>query len=110
MLLSGLFYQYKCGGCNDTYYGKTRRHFIVRICEHLGISHLTDKNVKIHNNKLTVIQERLLCCSYPPSFEDFSILTTESNDFKLKIMGSLRIARDKPILNKTDFSLPLELF
>ena len=43
MLLSGLVYQYKCGGCNATYYGKTKRHFKVRICEHLGISHLTGK-------------------------------------------------------------------
>ena len=34
MLLSGLVYQYKCGGCNATYYGKTKRHFKVRICEH----------------------------------------------------------------------------
>ena len=43
MLLSGLVYQYKCAGCNATYYGKTKRHFKVRICEHLGISHLTEK-------------------------------------------------------------------
>ena len=47
MLLSGLVYQYKCGGCNATYYGKTKRHFKVRICEHLGISHLTEKKVKL---------------------------------------------------------------
>ena len=60
------------------------------------------EKVKIHNNKLTVIQEHLLCCNYSPSFEDFSILTTESNDFKLKIIESLLIARDKPILNKAD--------
>ena len=46
MLLSGLVYQYKCGGCNATYYGKTKRHFKVRICEHLGISHLTEKKGK----------------------------------------------------------------
>ena len=110
MLLSGLVYQYKCGGCNATYYGKTNRHFKVRICEHLGISYLTEKKVKIDNNKLTAIQEHLLCCNYSPSFEDFSILTGESNDFKLKIMESLLIARDKPILNKADSSLPLELF
>ena len=110
MLLSGLVYQYKCGGCNATYYGKTKRHFKVRICEHSGISHLTEKKVKIDNNKLTTIQEHLLCCNYSPSFEDFSILTRESNDFKLKIMESLLIARDKPILNKADSSLPLELF
>ena len=34
MLLSGLVYKYKCDGCNATYYGKTKRHFSVRICEH----------------------------------------------------------------------------
>ena len=32
-----------CGGCNATYYGKTQRHFKARICEHLGISHLSGK-------------------------------------------------------------------
>ena len=110
MLLSGLAYQFKCGGCNATYYGKTKRHFKVRICEHLGISFLTAKKVKIDNNKLMVIQEHLLCCNYSPSFDDFSILTRESNDFKLKIMESLLIARDKSIFNKADSSLPLELF
>ena len=81
----------------------------MRICERLGISHLTGKKVKIDNNKLTAIQEHL-CCNYSPSFEDFSILTRESNDFKLNIIESLLIARDKPILNKADSSLPLELF
>ena len=43
MLLLELVYQYRCGGCNATYYGKTKHHFKVRICEHLGISHLTEK-------------------------------------------------------------------
>ena len=108
MLLSGLVYQCKC--CNATYYGKTKRHFNVQICEHLGISHLTGKKVKIDNNKLMAIQEHLLCCNCSPSFADFSILTTESNGFKMKIMRSFLIARDKPILKKADFSLPLEIF
>ena len=83
-----------------------KRHFKVRICERLGIPHLTEKKVKIGNNKLTAIQEHLLCFN----FEDFSILTRESNGFKLKIMESVLIACDKPILNKADSSLPLELF
>ena len=34
MLLSRLVYKYTCGGCNAAY-------FKFRICEHLGISHLT---------------------------------------------------------------------
>ena len=110
ILHSGLAYNWKCGGCNGTYYGKTKRHVKVRICEYLRISQLTGKKVKIDNNKLMVIQEHLLCCNYSQSFEDFFILTRESNDFKLKIMESLLIARDKPILNKADSSLPLELF
>ena len=110
ILHSGLVYNWKCGGCNDTYYRKTKRHVKVRICEYLRISQLTGKKVKIDNNKLMLIQEHLLCCNYSQSFEDFFILTRESNDFKLKIMESLLIARDKPILNKADSSLPLELF
>ena len=60
----------------------------------LGV-YLTGKKVKTENNKLTAIQEYLLCCKYSKSFEEFSILTRESNDFKLKIMESLQIARDK---------------
>ena len=91
MLLSGLVYSYNCGGCNATYYGKTKCHFRVQICEHLDISHFTEKKVKIDNNKLMTIQEHLLCCNYSPSLEDFSILTQESNDFKLKIMESLLV-------------------
>ena len=102
MLLSGLVYKYKCGN--------TKHHFKVRICEYLGISHLTGKKVKIDNNKRTAIQDHLLCCNHSPSFEDYSVLARESNDFKLKIMESLLIARDKPVLNKADSSLPLELF
>ena len=70
---------------NATYYGKTKCYFKVRICEHLNSSHLTGKKVKIDNNKLTAIQEHLLCCNHSPSLVDFSILTRESNDFKLKI-------------------------
>ena len=40
-LRSGIVYKFKCGGCNATYYGKTKRHFKVRMCEHLGVSALT---------------------------------------------------------------------
>ena len=73
-------------------------------------SHLAGKKLKIDNNKLTAIPEHLLCCNYSPSFKGFSILTKECNDFKFKIMESLLIARDKPVLNKAYSSLPLELF
>ena len=67
--------------------------------------------MKIDSNKLITIQRTpLLCCNYSIFFEDFSILTRESSEFKLKIMGSLLIARGKPVVNKTDSSFPLKLF
>ena len=45
-LRSGIVYKFQCGSCNATYYGKTKRHFKVRMCEHLEISALTGKRVK----------------------------------------------------------------
>ena len=74
MLLSGHVYKYKCGGCNATCYGKTKRHFEVRIVEYSGIRHFTGKKAKININRITAIQEHLLCCNYPhppSSLEDF---------------------------------------
>ena len=43
-LRSGIVYKFQCGSCNATYYGKTKRHLKVRMCEHLGISALTGKS------------------------------------------------------------------
>ena len=42
----GIVYKFKCGGCNASYYGKTKRHFKARMCEHLGVFSLTGKRVK----------------------------------------------------------------
>ena len=42
----GIVYKFQCGNCNVTYYDKAKRHFKVRMCEHLGISALTGKRVK----------------------------------------------------------------
>ena len=49
--------KYTCCGCNVIDYNKTKRYFQVRICEHLGISYLTFKTMKIDKNKVTVIKE-----------------------------------------------------
>ena len=62
MLLSGFVYQYKCGGCNATYYRKTKRHFKVRICEHLGIhiSRKKGKDWQQQTNRRTPLMLQLL--------------------------------------------------
>ena len=105
---SGIVYKCQCGSCNATYYGKTKRHFKVRMCEQLGISALTEKRAKGDDD--SAIKEHLLFCNHTPDFEDFSILATSINDFKVTLMESLLIKRDHPPLNKNKQSLSLELF
>ena len=63
----GIVCKFQCGGCNATYYGKNKRHFKVRMCEHLAVSALTEKRVKGDDD--SVIKEHLLFCSNAPDFE-----------------------------------------
>ena len=80
--------------------------------KHLGISHLvisalTGKRVKGDDD--SAIKEHLLFCNHTTDFEDFSILATDNNDFKVTLKESLLINGDYPLLNKNKRSLPLEL-
>ena len=109
-LQSGLVYRFKCSGCNATYYGKTKRHFKVRMCEHLGISHLTGKKRTLQPGQTTAILDHALFCVRPPSFDDFDVLAREGNDFRLTLRESLLINRDGPLLNRNVQSMPLYLF
>ena len=107
-LRSGIVYKFKCDGCNATYYSRTKRHFKVRMCEHLGVSALTGKRVKGDND--SAVKEHHLFCNHSSGFDDFSILASNNNDFKVTLMESILINRDHPPLNKNRKSLPLELF
>ena len=59
------------------------------MCKHLGISALTGKRVKGYDD--SAIKEHFLLCNHTPDFEDFSILATNNNDFKVMLMESLLI-------------------
>ena len=52
---SHLLYRYTCSGCNATYIGKTRRHYLVRVFEHLGISLRTHKKFTNNPNNGTIL-------------------------------------------------------
>ena len=102
-------YKFQCSSCNTTYIGKTKRHFKVRVSEHMGVSPLTGKVLK-SNNSSTAVRDHMLVCDTKVSYDDFSIIANSSNDFRLKIQESLLIKRDNPHLNKATESLPLILF
>ena len=110
LILSGLVYRFKCSGCNATYYGKTKRHFKVRACEHAGISPLTGKRLASNPYQTSAVKEHMLTCNHVVSFEDFSILANSNNNFHLELKESLFIMRDNPVLNKNITSIPLLLF
>ena len=105
---SDLIYRYTCSNCNVTYYGKTYRHFFTRAAEHMGISNLTEKRVK--NMKESAVSDHPLQCDCAISFDDFDVLASDTNNFRLLIKESLLIKRDKPILNRTIKSFPLKFF
>ena len=106
-LCSGIVYSFKCDSCNAIYYGKTKRHFYVRAAEHMGILHLTNKRLK--NVKQSAISDHLLICDCNMNFDDFTILSKDSNDINWLIKESLLISCDKSISNKTVKCFPLEL-
>ena len=105
---SDLIYRYTCSNCNVTYYGKSYRYFFTRAAEHMGISNLTEKRVK--NMKESAVSDHHLHCDYVISFDDFDVLATDTNKFRLLVKESLLIKRDKPVLNSTIRSFPLKLF
>ena len=59
-LRSGIVYKFKCRSCNATYYGKTKRHFKVRMCKHLRVSALTGMRVK-RDNDFAIKEHHLFC-------------------------------------------------
>ena len=73
----------------------------------MGISNLANKRLK--NIKQSPISDHLLTCECSINFNDFTILSKDSNNINLLIKKSL-ISRDKPLLNKIVKSFPLELF
>ena len=65
-LCSGIVYSFKCNSCNAIYYGKTKCHFYVRVAEHMGILHLTNKRLK--NVKQSAISDHVLTCDCNQNF------------------------------------------
>ena len=78
-------------------------HFYVRAAEHMGIWHLTNKRLK--NVKQSAILDHLLTCHCNIKFNDFTILSKDSNNINVLIKESLLVSRDKIVK-----AFSLELF
>ena len=51
----------------------------------------------------------LLLVSFEYTYDNFSIIGTSNSNFELRILESLHIKKNKPILNRTIASYPLEI-
>ena len=107
---SCIVYKYTCSHCNMTYIGKTKRHYLVRMCEHLGISYKTGKCSKYNPNKTTAVREHIRLKQHPSNFENFEIISYAKSDFETCVKESLLVGLEKTPLNKQVKSLKLELF
>ena len=79
----------------------------LRASEYLGITPLTQKRVK--NPKTFAIMDHILLDGHNATYDDFSILIPEQNQFKLYLKETLLIERDKPGLYGNIYTHPLEL-
>ena len=109
---SHLIYRFTCNSCNAVYIGKTRRHYLVRIFEHLGISLVTHKKITYNpnNNNNTAVLNHLNCTSCNSTQNDFSIIGSARTDALLCIKESLLVHKNKPKLNTSERSTPVYLF
>ena len=78
------------------------------MSENHGVSALTGKRVKGDNN--SAIKQHNLICNHSSNFDEFSILASNNNNFKVTLMENFLINRDHySSLNKNKHLLPLEV-
>ena len=70
------------GLCNESFYGECVRQFNVGIREHIRISPLTKKKVKLVGS---TVSDHLFLCNHSPSFESFNMFTRENRTFVLEL-------------------------
>ena len=109
---SHILYRYTCDVCNAIYIGKTRRHYLVRIFEHLGVSLATHKKYTYNpqNSNNTAILNHINCKKCLGNQENFKIIGSAKNDYLLCIKETLLIHKDKPSINTNDGSARIYLF
>ena len=109
---SFILYKFMCNKCNLVYYGKTFRHYKVRVFEHIGTSLRTGKPFSYNpqNSNNTAVLNHIQKCKCNASIDDFKIIGSARNDYHLRIKESLIIQKDNPVLNKSVKSIPLVLF
>ena len=109
-LNSMLLYKFTCNTCNSVYIGKTKRHYLVRQFEHLGLSVFTNKALKYSDKDATAIRKHCHHQNHVNCTDDFKIVGNSVNNYFLQLKESLLILKLRPTLNVAKESMLLYLF
>ena len=100
MLKSHVVYKFCCARCQSCYVGYTKRHYNVRVHEHLS----TDLNSHVHKHLQNSPQCRAQCDD-----KCFTIIDRANTEYELRIKEALHIQWLAPVINKQKISCKLTL-
>ena len=109
-LNSMLLYKFTCNTCNSVYIGKTKRHYLLRQFEHLGLSVSTNKALRYSDKDATAIRKQCHHQNHVNYTDNLKIMGNSVNNYFLQLKKSLLILKLKPPLNIAKESMPLYLF
>ena len=80
-----ILYKFLCNGCNFVYLGKSKRHYLVHVFEHLGISLATGKRYSYNckNNDNTAVLNHINNDTCNATLNNFRIIGCAKNDYLL---------------------------
>ena len=79
-LNSMLLYKFTCNTCNSVYIGKTKRHYLVRQFEHLGLSVFTNKALRYSDKDATAIRKHCHHQNHVDCTDNFKIMGNSVNN------------------------------
>ena len=104
-LRSSVIYKFSCDTCCHQYIGSTIRNLYIRSCEHAGRSFRTDQQLlsPVHSS----IRDHKFKCDTQINLQKFKIINSTKFVSDLKILESMYIKREKPLLNDQNSAVPL---
>ena len=105
-MLSNVVYKYSCGQCTATYYGETTRHLKTRIAEHRGLSARTGQ--PLSRPPYSSIRDHSVTTGHELKTDSFTVAFT-TNSINLRVSESILIHANRPSLNNTEASVPLNV-
>ena len=104
--MSSVVYKFCCASCGASYVGSTQKSLYCRAQQHVGRSYRTnsplsspvESSIRNHCHNI---------CKVNFSIDNFEVIDKESSGFKLRLLESIHIHKNKPQLNNMMSATPL---